>query len=204
MRTLIQLREAGPGDPSTFYWTPSVLRSSLSSFRETQKRDLVNTIVSDTGPLITWSLVNQLPLLKRVYPVILVPGAVVEELRDQRHLSRPGHDLLERGWIQRYELDLPDDSTLPRRFGHGEKEAIRLSRHADLVLLIDDREARKAAQSRGINTTATLETLGLCKKLGLLPFVRPLLEEMVAKGFWISDARKDRFLEQMGEPDAMT
>ena len=67
------------------------------------------------------------------------------------------------------------------------------------VLLVDDWEARKAAEARGIRTTATLRTLAYCKRLGLLPAVRPLLEEMVAKGFWLSRARKEDFLRQIGE-----
>jgi len=159
----------------------------------------VSCTVSDTGPLITWPRAHRLPLLLEVYPDIVVPKAVAEELEDPRRLFRPGHDLLDRGWIRKHELSIQKDSTLPRGLGAGEREAIDLARQMNSMLLIDDWEARKAAEERGIRTTSTLETLALCKKLGLLPAVRPLLEEMIAKGFWLAGDRRARFLKQVGE-----
>lgn len=130
---------------------------------------------------------------------MVVPPAVAEELRDPRQLFRPGHDLLERGWIQKCELEVERDATLPRDLGPGERQAIVLARQMNSVLLVDDWRARKAAEARGVRTAGTLGTLVSCKKLGLLPAVRPLLEEMVAKGFWLDKARKEDFLRQLGE-----
>ena len=92
--------------------------------------------MSDTGPLITWPRSNRLPLLLEVYADIVVPQAVAEELVDPRRLFRPGHDLLERGWIRKHELSIPRDPTLPRGFGAGEREAIDLARQMNSMLLI--------------------------------------------------------------------
>jgi len=134
-----------------------------------------------------------------VHPHMLVPDAVAKELQHPAHLLCPGHDLLERGWIQRHALEVSEDPTLPRHLGAGERQAIGLARQMNSILLVDDWEARKAAEARGIRTTATLRTLACCKKRGLLPAVRPLLEEMVTKGFWLGRARKEDFLRQIGE-----
>lgn len=159
----------------------------------------MNSIVSDTGPLITWSLVSQMPLLKKVHPDIVVPDAVAAELRSPLQPLRPGYDLLERGWIRKSELDTRGDTSFPRWLGLGEKAAIVLALRMDSVLLIDDWEARNLARARGLRTTATLQTLERCKELGLLPVVEPLLKEMMAKGFRLAGDIRDRFLKQIGE-----
>jgi predicted nucleic acid-binding protein len=182
------------------YWTQSVSRTFLySCSSDAEQSHPVRFTVSDSGPLITWDRVGGLPLLKKVHPDIVVAKAVATELQHPRHLYRPGHDLLERGLIREYDLYIPEDLPLPPRLGRGDKASIRLARQVNSVLLIDDRDARKAARASGIATTATLATLKLCKKLGLISAVRPLLEEMLASGFRLAEHVRHDFLRELGE-----
>jgi predicted nucleic acid-binding protein len=58
-----------------------------------------------------------------------------------------------------------------RRLGAGEIEAISLAQElrADL-LLVDDKEARKAAEARGLTCTGTLGVLKRAAELGLIDY----------------------------------
>lgn len=72
-------------------------------------------------------------------------------------------------------------SGLPRLVGAGEAEAIVLARElgAD-ILLIDERRARKTALELGLPVTGLLGVLLEAKKAGLIPALKPILDQMEA------------------------
>ncbi len=78
----------------------------------------------------------------------------------------------------------------------GEAEAIVLALevNADL-LLVDYRDARNLAKKLGLQVIGTLGILALAKYNRVLLKVKPVIEELVKKGFWISGRIIDEFLE---------
>ena len=78
--------------------------------------------------------------------------------------------------------------SLLTKLGKGESEAIvlALETKADLVLL-DDYKARATAEFMGLNMTGTVGMLSKAQKKGLISDLRPLLDELRAKGFRLSD-----------------
>jgi predicted nucleic acid-binding protein len=71
--------------------------------------------------------------------------------------------------------------------GAGESEALSLAMelHAD-YLLVDERAARRAARALGLRVIGTLGVLLAAKRKRLITEVRPLLDELLRKGFWVS------------------
>lgn len=90
---------------------------------------------------------------------------------------------------------------LRRSLDPGELEAIVLAieLNADIVLL-DDEAARVAAQSLGIEYTGLLGILIRAKKMGLIEFVKPIVDALISQAkFHISGAVYDKVLSLAGE-----
>ena len=158
-----------------------------------------SVIVSDTGPLISWSRAGHVPLLRKLIPGLVVPMAVVVELSKP---GRPGADLLLEGsWLSGRVL--PPSALLsgfPGVLGPGERQAISLAVHlgADYILM-DDGRAVAEAKSRGIEALRTLRLLGQAKRTGLVPLVKPILDDFARADFWLAESVRQPFLASIGE-----
>jgi len=154
-------------------------------------------IVSDTGPLISWSRAGQISLLKQLVTELAVPQAVVKELNQP---GRAGADLVGVDWIRPFTLS-PAVSLagFPAALGEGEREAIAAAEQTGDLLLVDDFKARAEAERRGITCLTTLRLLYQAKHEGLIPKVEPVLRHFTDTGFRLSNAIRQRFLSGLGE-----
>jgi predicted nucleic acid-binding protein len=82
------------------------------------------------------------------------------------------------------------DSLLRAELGPGEAEAITLAvERGGARLLLDERQARRVAEIvYGLSIRGTVGTVVLAKRRGLIPAVRPLLEQMRAGGYFLASA----------------
>lgn len=71
---------------------------------------------------------------------------------------------------------------------------------ADLVLM-DEREGRRAAQRLGLKTLGVVGVLLDAKRQGFLPAVRPAFDALRTVGFYLSESVYRRGLELAGELD---
>lgn len=154
-------------------------------------------ILSDTGPLISWSRAGQIPLLKQLVTELAVPPAVLKELNQP---GRAGADLIGLDWIRPFPLS-PGISLagFPAVLGDGEREAIAAAEEAGAFLLVDDMKARAEAERRGITCLTTLRLLLQAKHESLIPKVEPVLRDFTDTGFRLSNAIKQQFLTGLGE-----
>ncbi len=67
------------------------------------------------------------------------------------------------------------------------------------MLLIDDLQARRVASRLNLRHYGTVGLLGLAKREGLVPKVRPLLKALVAQGIYIGQELAQRALRELGE-----
>ena len=82
----------------------------------------------------------------------------------------------------------------------GEAQTIVLSQdiQADTVI-IDENLGYAIAKDYGLNVVRTLSILLKAKEAGLIPAVKPLLDDMLVKGRWYSNHVYYAFLKRAGE-----
>jgi predicted nucleic acid-binding protein len=129
----------------------------------------MSVVVSDTSPINYLIRVEKIDLLQQLFGEVLIPPAVLQELK------HPGAPLAVREWA----LSIPPwarvlapavvDPALD--LGPGETEAIALAKEiGDTLLLIDERKGRRAAVANGLRTAGTLNILEEAAARGLLDF----------------------------------
>jgi hypothetical protein len=151
-------------------------------------------VVADASPLIALHQVGELRLLQALFAEIHVPPAVAREIR----ASVPPQL-----WIVERALTQPAAPLVLRAsLGPGESEALSLAleTHASR-LLVDERAARRVAQALGLGVIGTLGVLLAAKRRGLVTEVRPLVEDLIRQGFWVSPHLVKHALDAAGEGD---
>jgi predicted nucleic acid-binding protein len=112
--------------------------------------------VVNASPLILFSRVNRLDLIERLAPTILIPNAVIEEVRAGQPKDRSAATALK--WAERYRVD---DVTVVASIEHwdlglGESQVIAHSVGAPRWAVLDDRAARRCAVAHGISVIGSL------------------------------------------------
>ena len=152
-------------------------------------------VVADASPLNYLIQLECENVLQKLFSRVLVPVAVIEELR---HPAAPSpvatwvKNIPE--WIEIRELISQPDPAL-EALDTGEREAIQLAeeQRADL-LLIDERKGRFEAKRRGIATTGTLGVLLAAGRLHLID-AEAIYQRLVAETtFRASLDVRERFL----------
>jgi predicted nucleic acid-binding protein len=145
-------------------------------------------IVSDTTPLSELAKIGQLNLLKDVFRTLIIPQEVYQEITTGNHPAAtivPSID-----WIKIHSIsNLQTVSALQTSTGLdlGECAAIVLAEELKASqILIDDRAARIVAESKNLAVIGTIGTLLLAKDRGLIPHIKPILDQLIASGKWIS------------------
>jgi len=161
-------------------------------------------IVADSGPIIAFARLGRLDLLRQVVGELAIPDAVYDELV-VKGKGRPGAEEVERGgWIRRKAVrDQMAIAQPPSELDQGEREAIMLAQELGVMLLVDEWKVRKAAVPLGIEVFGVLRVLAEAKRRGFIPKVRPIIEELLAIGYWMHETRVIRpFLREIGEEEA--
>lgn len=86
------------------------------------------------------------------------------------------------------------------RLGGGESSVLALaSELPGTEAVIDDLAARKCAASLNIPVRGSLGIVLIARKRGLIPKARPVIEDMVAAGLYLSSKVTNRALRRVGE-----
>jgi uncharacterized protein len=158
-------------------------------------------VVSNTSPLTNLGGIGRLSLLQRLFSTIHIPRSVVAELHAD-HKSWPGaREVADAAWIVKHEVaNSPLLKSLQQHLGPGESGAIALALEmgADLILL-DDQDARLAAESFELRLTGVCGLLLLAKSRGEIERVEPELEKLRNLGFYLGDKTLLHVLDLAGE-----
>lgn len=97
---------------------------------------------------------------------------------------------LNEDWIDVAEVPPSNDKPLNPGVDAGKASSIQVAKqwqdagHA-VLMVMDDRAGRLEAKRRGLTLIGSAAVIGLAKTQGLIPAARPLLEQMVAAGYFI-------------------
>jgi len=157
--------------------------------------------VSNTSPILNLAIVNQLVLLHQQFSKILIPNAVLDELKvnEERPGSQAIREAISSGWIQTQEVsNEPLARLLKQTLDRGEAEAIALAVELKAGwTLLDEREGRKVAKSLGLNVTGILGILLRAKQTGELESLQPAVDDLINKaGFRIAPELLAQILKQ--------
>jgi predicted nucleic acid-binding protein len=150
-------------------------------------------VVSNSSPLIALAEIEHLPLLARLFESILIPPAVAAEIAPTIS-THPA-------WLRVERLKTPIRPDVMRpSLGTGEREALSLA--AELAaewLIVDDLAARRIARELHLRVTGTLGVLLAAKRRGLIPLLRPVLDRLLEKSFFLSPQLYAELLALAGE-----
>ena len=152
----------------------------------------VTSVICNSSPLIGLEQIGQLNVLESLFGTIAVPPAVVQEVSPSVTLPE---------WIeQRALVQNIGPLIMKASLGQGESEAISLALESKARLIIlDDRPARRLAQSLSLPVIGTLGILLLAKKKDLIPAIKPCLEELSRFDFRIAPILYEQVLTDAGE-----
>lgn len=155
--------------------------------------------VIDSSPLILLARVDALSLLKLLGSRILVPTAVAREVREKA--SDPATKaLVVEPWLEVVKIPEPEPEILAWEMGAGETEVLTWAHsYSGTLAILDDAEARKCAQQLQVTVLGTLGLILKARLEGHLKAARPLVEDLIACGMYLSPQIVDETLALVGE-----
>ncbi|MDR0779857.1 MAG: DUF3368 domain-containing protein [Pseudomonadales bacterium] len=158
-------------------------------------------VVADSGPLIALAILDGLHWPGQLWGQLLVPQTVLDECAELAHKTGAGQirGAVEAGLIEVKADTLPGDKASVAHLDPGESQAIWLARHMRAVLLMDERRGRKTASLLKIPYIGTCGLLVQAKRAGLIGPVGPLLDGLLAAGYFLAPALVSDTLRVAGE-----
>lgn len=156
------------------------------------------TTVCNSTPIISLSSVGQFDILQQLFGEIVIAEAVYQELKAKQSYGY-------------HEIDAPFVRVMPvqgqaycdlllKELDKGEAETIILAKELNASrVLIDENLGYRIARNAGLNVVRTLSILLKAKEAGIIPALKPILDDMVYKGRWYSQAVYQAVLERAGE-----
>ncbi len=161
----------------------------------------MTTVIADATPLIYLAAIGKFDLLGDLYGRIVIPNAVYDEVVIQGAGLPGAAETAGAIWVDRVAVSDPTKLTsLLTHLDSGESEAIVLAEelHADLVIM-DESAGRRVLAGRGIAFLGTVGVLMQAKQRGLIPALRPALDQLRACGFHLTDRVYHTCLTASGE-----
>jgi predicted nucleic acid-binding protein len=156
--------------------------------------------VVNASPLIFLARGGHLELLRIIGTPVLVPRPVADEIRRRGASDPTARALASNPWLTVEGIPAVPDHVLGWALGPGETSVIALAiEHPGWVAVIDDMAGRKCANSVGTPVIGTLGIVLRARRQGVITAARPVLEDLVAGGMYLSREVLDRSLALVGE-----
>ncbi|MGL4502361.1 MAG: DUF3368 domain-containing protein [Planktothrix sp.] len=160
-------------------------------------------IICNATPLINFASINRLDILKSLFAEMVIPQAVYSETVES---GFPSSETIVKGikagWLKVKSVpEMPD--SIPLELDAGEREVIALALNQQKTrVVLDEKRARKVAQSLDLNVIGTLGILILAKHKQIIPQVKPLLDAMMIEAqYWVNQSLYDNVLQAVSEDE---
>lgn len=163
-------------------------------------------VVANSSPLISLSSADHLFILEKLYGEIHISEAVFEEITVAGAGRAGSAEVAGSSWIRRHKLannQQVEQIMAAAKLNRGESATIALAKEikADL-LLIDELPARRYAAGQNLPVIGSLGVLLLAKKQGIIPLIKPVIEEMANFGMRVHPKLLSAVLAEAGEESA--
>ena len=151
-------------------------------------------VVSNSTPLIALSRINKFGLLREYFGEIHIPKEVFDEVVTRGGNLSGAEEAASAEWIKVGNVgNKIAVESLSITLDKGEAEAIVLAREKDALLIIDDGDGRRTAESLGLKITGTMGILLLAHEDGKLD-LKTAIDDLMAAGFRLSEKEYKRIL----------
>lgn len=145
-------------------------------------------VVVDSTCLIGLERIGRLDILPALFEPVLIPPEVAREF---------GISL---SWLN---VESPDNtallSALKMLVDVGEAEAIALAKERGYKIVLDDRQARLVGRNLNLMIIGTIGLLVKAKRSGIMPMIKPALDDLEENGFYLSIELKEEVLRLVNE-----
>ncbi len=155
-------------------------------------------VVSNATPIITLASIGRIDIFKNFFDQVYIPQAVYDEIKSKKAF---GYKEIDDSFFHTVAIkDIFAQNILLNDLDLGEAQTIVLAKelNADIVL-IDETIGYNIAKSQQLNVRRTLSFLIASKERGYINKVKPLLDDMIEKGRWISHKVYDDILKFCNE-----
>lgn len=159
----------------------------------------VEKIVLNASPLILLCNGELFFVLPELFPEIVVPEAVWDEIVNGPHLDMAAQMLPQLDWLKKEPVNLVPD-VVRWDLGMGETAVLSFAlKNNGYTPVMDDMLAKRCARSLDIPTLGTGSILILAKERGLIDSVEKSLRKLQSVGLWISEPIVQMLKRQAGE-----
>lgn len=149
-----------------------------------------STVIADTSCFILLDKIGKINLLQWIFKDVTTTPEIKAEFTKplpEWVQIQPVHN---RGYLNLLEMEID----------RGEASAIALAlENSQSLLILDDQKARKAAARLGLPYTGSLGIFLKAKEMGVIPSIRPLMDEIQKTNFRFSEKIVNDILAQANE-----
>ena len=159
-----------------------------------------NPAVINASPLIFFSRGQKMDLLHHFAGPIFVPEPVAHEIRMRGPQDITADSLENTFWLEIVASPPTPEIISDWALGPGESSVLSYAyANPGVEAIIDDLNGRKCASLLKIPVRGTLGIILVAKKRGLIPKARPVIEELIRSGLYLSRQILDEALRRVGE-----
>lgn len=149
-------------------------------------------IIMNATPIISLSIIGRLSLITDLFDEIYIPKAVYREIVNSESNQDYGKNELRQAIeVGDFKLIQVENQqlvhTLYGKLHDGELEVIVAAKELGIQnVLLDERAARSLAKNFLLRPIGTVGILLLAKKRGKIDSIQPFLDQLIAKGIYLS------------------
>ena len=160
---------------------------------------MAEAAVIDASPLILLSRGGYISLLEDFARPVWVPQPVADEISRRGDQDITAQTIENTSWLVIQPVPATPTTILQWRLGAGESATLTLAQAHRLEAIIDDLAGRKCAASLDIPVRGTLGIILVARQRGLIPEARPVIEDLMRSGLYLSRKVLEQALQRVGE-----